>query len=133
MISSIQIVVRLGRLPPPLRGVGFYGLMFDYAHKHQFVKALPPGFSVVISHPDGSQAQPRLRVSLLFLARLLLSTRQSKQHCQETAPLFWRGWTPACLAVFCPLFWNFGFLVTVTEVIGTHRLVVNANINETKC
>lgn len=86
MISSIQIVVRLGRLPPPLRGVGFYGLMFDYAHKHQFVKALPPGFSVVISHPDGSQAQPRLRVSLLFLARLLLSTRQSKQHCQETAP-----------------------------------------------
>lgn len=115
-------MVRLGRLPPLLRGGGVYGLMFDYAYKHQFAKALPPGFSVVISHPHASQAQPRLKASLLLLRRLLLSTKQYQQHRQEAIPSFVVRWTPSCLAFFCPLFWEFGFVVTVTHVIGSHRL-----------
>lgn len=62
--------------------------MFDYAYKHQFAKALPAGFSVVISHPHASQAQPRLNASLLLLRRLLPATKQYQQHQQEAVPSF---------------------------------------------
>lgn len=74
--------------PAPAERWRVYGLMFDYAYKHQFAKSLPPGFSVLISHPHASQAWPRLCVSLLLLRRLLLSTKQYQQHRQEQQPSF---------------------------------------------